>query len=235
MVRDSLCPALISISLLTVLLLPSTAMAGWNYLKTEDGVEVYERNARYMGEQTLRAVVEVDAPIGQVVSVFTDPEARMEWTYRADDQEVLQVDGDTEDQWLERFWTRIDMPFPVSDRDYLVAKKYELHPEERKLTARVRSINDDRKPEQSCCVRALSVMRYTLEAIPGEERTRVELIAETDLRGNLSSGRLVRQNAPAWPVGTLKRLAERAEANGVPIDERVADWHEMTVAPTGHQ
>ncbi len=226
MVRNSVAPFCISMTLLMVFLVPSTAMAGWNYQKTEDGVEVYERNARYFGEQTLRAVVEVDAPIGQVVTIFTDPEARMDWTYRADEQEVLQIDGDSDEKWLERYWTRIDMPFPVSDRDYLVAKQYELHPEERKLTARLRSINDERMPENGCCVRALSVMRYTLTAIPGEERTRVELIAETDLGGNLSSGRLVRQNASKWPVGTLRNLAQHAEANGVPVDKRVADWHE---------
>ena len=226
MIRAFSVPGLISISLLAVLMLPSTAFAGWNHLETEEGVEIYERQARHMGEQTVKAVVEVDAPIGQVLTVFTDPEERKEWTYRAREQKVLQIDGDEERKWLERYWMRINMPFPISDRDYLVAKRYELHPEERKLTAHIRSINDDRKPDSGCCVRALSMMQYTLEAIPGENRTRVVLIAETDLRGNLSSGRLVRQNAPTWPRETLRKLAERAEANDVPVDERVADWHE---------
>lgn len=219
-------PGIITSSLLVLILLPSTAVADWSHVEQSDGVDIYERSPRYMGEQRLRAVVEVDAPIGQVVTVFTDPDERRDWTHRVADQEVLQVDGDQEDAWMERYWTRIDMPFPVSDRDYVVAKAYELHPEERQLTARVQSIVDDRKPEKGCCVRAVSIMQYNIEAIPDSERTRVELIIETDLKGNLSRGRLVRDNASDWPVATLRSLADRAESADVTIDERVSDWHD---------
>lgn len=220
-----LATSVIAATLLTALTLPSAA-AGWEPVDEVDGVDVYERSPRYLGETALRTVAEVDAPIGQVVTVFTDPEARFEWVDRLEDQEVLQVDGDPQQRWMEQHWQRIDMPFGFSDRDHVAAKAFEFHPEQRRLTAMIRSIEDERKPEENCCVRAQLLMRFTLEAIPGEDRTRVELIAEVDLGGNLSSGELVRQNASRWPVETLRGLADRAESGDVPVDQRVSHWHD---------
>lgn len=216
----------VAAALMSVVAFPAIAWAGWTHVDNVDGVDVYERSPRHLGEQALRTVVEIDAPIGKVVSVFANPEERTNWVDRLADQKMLQVDGDTDDAWMERYWERIDMPFGVSDRDYVVAKAYRFEPDERKLTARIRSIDDDRVPERDCCVRAKSLMQYTVEAIPGQHRTRVELVAEVDLGGNLSSGPLVRRNARDWPVKTLRGLADRAESNAVEVDERVVDWHE---------
>ncbi len=218
-------PAVLSVATATlcVLTLISSKAVAWQYVDEIDGVDIYERDARYLGNQTLQSVVEVDAPIGRVISVFTDPDERSNWMSRVADHEVLHIDGDVEDSWVESYWMRIDMPFPLSDRDYVLASSYELNPEEQKLTVVTRSIYDERKPENGCCVRAQSVMRYTVEAIPGEDRTRIEMIAETDLDLDLPR-HLIRSAGSDWSADTLSALAALAMSEDVPIDERVKDW-----------
>ena len=212
--------------LLCSMLLPATVFAdNWSHIEQSDGVDVYERTSRYHGDNALRGVIEVDMPIDKVVSVFVDADERLNWVYRVAEQEVLGVDDDQQEAWEERYWTRVDMPFPVSDRDYVLHAAYQFHRDQRKVTAILRSTTDPRMPEQDCCVRAESVTRYTIEALPGEERTRIEVIIETDLNGSVPR-RLIDRAGPDWPAGTLSGLVERAKANGIAGDERVANWHD---------
>ena len=219
--------SLFTLAVLTSILLPAIAAAEeWKFVEQRDGVVIYERSAEHLGQYALRGVVEADVPIDKVVSILVDPEERPHWVYRVADQQILESEDDSGEIWSERYWTRLDMPFPVSDRDYVLMSLYEFHPDDKKVTASVQSIEDPRQPKAGgCCVRAESSAQYTVTALPGQERTRIEVIVESDLKGRVSDG-LIRRVGPDWPVHTLKNLLTRALSNGVKGDLRVKDWHQ---------
>lgn len=195
---------------------------GWERVATIEGVEIYQREARQIEGVAFRGVIETDLHVGQVIRVFVDAEERPHWVYRHADQEALDLE-EPNGSWSERYWVRVDMPFPATDRDYVFHTVYEFRPDERVVTADIRSVEDRRKPEQECCVRARSITHYKVEALPGRERTRITVEVEVDLGGRLPAW-ITRGARREWPVETLRALVARAAQAGV--DERVADWHE---------
>lgn len=222
----SLRPATSAVFVL-VLLLPFVAQGqtNWQRVDTEEGVEVFQRDAQHMEGIAFRGELVADVHIGKVISVFIDPDERPNWVYRHSEERQLQRDENRQQQWSERYWVRVDMPMPTTDRDYVFETEYEFDHDDKVVFARLRSVEDRRARERDCCVRARSITNYTVEPIEGEEKTRIIVEVETDLGGNLP-GWLTRRAEQDWPVETLTALAERAQDDDVPIDERVRDWHE---------
>ncbi len=195
----------------------------WRHVLRSDGVDVFERDAQWLGETAFAGVTEIDLPIGEVIPVFIDPQERLHWVYRIGEQEMLEAE-EANQAWTERSWVRVDMPFPATDRDYVFHTEYEIDPDERQVTATLHSVEDPRMPEQDCCVRAESITRYVVEAIPGQERTRVRVAVETDLKGWLPAD-ITEQAERDWPVETLTGLTQRTAESTLPPDERFEDWH----------
>ena len=210
---------------LAFLLSPLLAVAGeddWEHITESEGVQLYQRDAQKVDGIAFRGIIETDLHIGQVIAVMLDAEERTHWVYRQAEAEALE-EGEPNQRWSERYWVRVDMPFPATDRDYIFHTEYELRSEDRTVIADLESVEDSRKPEQDCCVRAQSYTHYTVEALPGEERTRITLEVEVDLGGRLP-GWITRGARRDWPVETLTALVERAREADVYPD--VADWHD---------
>ncbi len=195
---------------------------GWEHITESEGVELYQRDAQNLDGIAFRGIIETDLHIGQVVTALIDADERTHWVYRQAEAEALDTEEPNQ-RWSERYWVRVDMPFPATDRDYIFHTEYELHPDDRTVVADLETVEDPRKPEQDCCVRAQSYTHYTVEALPGEERTRITLEVEVDLGGNLP-GWITRGARRDWPVETLTALVERAQH--ADVDPRVDDWHE---------
>lgn len=205
---------------------PSTVFAEqWDHVDQIDGVDIYERDAQVLGDVAFRGVTEVDVHIGEIIPVFVSAEERSHWVYELADQRPLDRPDEQGLAWSERYWARIDMPFPTTDRDFVFHADYEIHPDERVVTAELRSVDDDRMQPQACCVRAESITRYRLEAVAGQPRTRLEVAVETDLGGRIP-GWISRQAREEWPVETLNGLVERAREADLEVDDRVEDWHD---------
>lgn len=226
MVEQRRVVSIVSLVVVAALVWPSTAVADdWDHVDQIDGVDIYERDAQVLGEVAFRGVTEVDVHIGEILPVFISAEERSHWVYELAEQEALERDEEQGLAWSERYWTRIDMPFPTTDRDFIFQAEYEIHPDDRVVTADLWTVDDERKPPQDCCVRAESITRYRLEALPGGERTRLEVAVETDLGGRIP-GWVSRQAREEWPVETLNGMVDRAREAEHDVDERVEDWHE---------
>jgi len=205
---------------IAMLLIGSTAGAeeDWEHIETTDGVWVYERETDDGME--FRGVTEVDLHIGELLAVHSDPAQRPHWVGRYGDHESIEHDASSEVYWL-----KIDMPFGVTDRDFVVQSNYSFDEDSRVVEAVLESTEDDRKPEQDCCVRAETRTEYRFQAEPGEETTTIEVVVQTDPKGNIPD-RIVESTQREWPVDTLTALIERTSAVDVEPDSRVADWHD---------
>lgn len=226
MVRVVTCVAVVAF--VVAFAIPALVVADddWRHVLQSEGVDVYERDAQWLGDTAFSGVTRVDMPIDEVVPVFVDSDEREHWVYRFGEQQMLDTEEPNQ-EWSERYWVRVDMPFPATDRDYVFHTDYELQPEARRVVATLRSVDDPRMPERDCCVRAESITQYHIEALPGpdgEERTEIRVAVETDLGGALP-GWITEQAQREWPVETLTALVDRAAEAGLAPDERLENWH----------
>lgn len=204
---------------LLVLTVASTASADdWEHIDTTDGVWVYEKEA---GDDVMfRGVTEADVSIGELFAVYRNPEHRPYWVDNYENHETFERDESS-----EIYWMHLDMPFGVSDRDYVLEANYEFNEGNWTIEAVTESIEDDRKPEDDCCTRAETRTEYTFQAQPGEETTTIEVVVEVDLKGRVPS-RVVDSATEEWPVETLNGLIDRTKQADVEPDSRVDDWHD---------
>ena len=99
------------------------------------------------------------------------------------------------------------------------------------LTAYIQSVEDQTKPVDDCCVRAQAYgTYYRFEAIPGENKTKVEVEVHTNPKGMLPSW-LVNMIQKNWPKKTLNGLIREASAENQE-HARFAAWHKPAL-PAG--
>lgn len=216
---------IIAIVTLVFSIAATTAFAQGNWQSNGEnmGVQLYQRPANELGENAFRGVLETDIHISKILPVFTETNHRRHWVYRFGDEEVIATTGDpSSNRWERRVWSRIDMPFPTKDRDYVFHNHYNIDPANKTITARMRTVEDSRVPERDCCVRAESNTLYTLTALPNGG-TRLEVAVEVDLKGRIPAS-IVKGAQEEWPAETLTSLANRARAANAAPDSRVANW-----------
>ncbi len=194
----------------------STALAGgWDRIGETDGVTVYKKDG---DDVMFRGVMEADVHIGNVIAVFVNPNQRPHYVDNYADHETFERDATS-----ELYWLKLDMPFGVSDRDFLLRSNHDFQAGSRTFKSVTESVTDSRKPEDDCCVRADTRTEYTFEAQQGSETTKIEVVVQTDLKGRVP-GRVVESAQEEWPVETLNAIVRQA-SNASP-DSRAADWHE---------
>lgn len=193
---------------------------GWEYITTDDGVSVYKKEVEGSDIVAFRGVMYADLHIGKIISVFRDPKQRPHWVDRYANHTTYE-----RTPWSETYWIHFGLPWPVSDRDYVLQSKAEVRPEKRTVITRIKSVERDEKPKDECCVRAVVYgTYYEFVALPGEERTKLMVEVHTEPKGSIPSW-LVNLIQKSWPSKTLKGLVERAaEVDPKPV-EKLADWH----------
>lgn len=209
----------VGIALALVLGCASTAVAGdWEAVGETDGVTVHVQERDDSDDFAFRGEMVADVHIGKVITVFTNPNERPHWVSNYEDHETLRLTRTS-----ERYWLKLDPSRLTSARDYVIEAQYDFDDDDNVFTSEAESVEDDDKPEQDCCTRATTRTDYTIEALPGE-RTRIKVEVETDPKGRIPS-RVVRSTMEDWPVTTLTNLVRRASIDGMPVDDRVEDWH----------
>lgn len=206
------------------------AAAGWENVGTKQGVRVSRMAVEGSSKFAFRGEYVANVHIGRVAQVFADPGSRRHWVDRwAADKEL-----DSKGPFDRTYWIRFGLPFPVSDRDYVLHTRGELDAGKRVIVARIKSVNHPAKGEDSCCVRGnVTTTYYKFEAIPGAERTKLTVEVHTDPKGMLP-GWLVNLIQKDWPVKTLTALAAAAQRPGVATLADCTDWHrpaEVVPAP----
>ncbi len=209
----------------TVTLAPTPAEAGgpakWEKVSSSDGVRVFRKQVPGTNVMAFRGEMTTNLHIGKLVTAYANTNLRRDWVDRWHSDAELEVRSKTE----RIFWIRFGLPWPVSDRDYVLHLKAGFNHAKREFTARLNSVNHVRKPKQSCCVRGKAFgTYYRFTALPGTNRTRVFVEVHTDPRGMLP-GWLVNIIQKDWPRKTLLRLVKRARKGDITVNQTVAGWH----------
>jgi hypothetical protein len=218
--------ALISALLILSVVAPTIALAkdkakeDWEPVSNEEGVEVFRKEVEGSDVVAFKGVATADVPIGKLLAVFKDPQQRKFWVDRYVEHKTFTQSGDS-----ETYWIHFHVPWPISDRDYVLRAEGKRNAEKRIYTVNIKSVEVKSKPEDDCCVRAqVYGTYYEFTALPDSNKTKVIVEVHTDPKGALPSW-LVNLIQKSWPRKTLNGLINHAKAAKIAPIPDFADWH----------
>lgn len=221
---------LITVTILATLLstagVPEAGQGEWETIsKPGDSVTVYRKQVPGSSVLAFKGITTVDLHIGKLLTVYTDSSTQKDWVDRFDSSGDLRIITS-----LERtYWIRFGLPFPISDRDYVLNINGNLDHANRVFVADLKSVEDPERPEDDCCVRGIAFgTYYKFEALPGE-KTRLTVEVHTDPMGLLPAW-FVNLIQKGWPAKTLGGLVERSRRKDVRIYAGMENWHNDTAS-----
>ncbi len=189
----------------------------WEKVGKKDGVMVHKKEVPNSDLLAFRGVVVHDVHIGKIMTSFIDENQRSKWVDRYAAHKTLNKTDTT-----QTYWIKFSLPFPISDRDYVLYS--EGHPDKDKkvVTTKIKSVTNSKAPEKDCCVRAeVYGTYYKFEALPGG-KTKLTVEVHTNPKG-LLPGWLINSIQEDWPSKTLNALVKQAQTQE--IHPGYADWH----------
>ncbi len=179
---------------------------GWHRVVERGGIHVDQKSVPGRTLAESRAVVEIAASRWEVLAVITDVVNQPEWVPRLAEVRVLE----TEEPLRAVFQLRMDMPWPVSDRDAVLSSHTEFPEKGGSITRFSMTSHPDPEPAEGV-IRMLRLRgHYALTALePG--RTRVEYLVDADPGGSLPNW-LVTRIGRDDPWHTLDDLRKRVAA-----------------------
>lgn len=195
------------------------ASGKWESMGTSDGVRLSRMDVEGSSVVAFRGETVADVKMGKLIAVFIDPNERRHWVDRYDDHRTLER-SDTH----EVYWIKFALPFPVSNRDYVLRTTVSTDDDKKVFTARIRSVTDNRKGEDSCCVRAVVHNTYYRFEALADGRTRMSVEVHTDPKGSLPAW-LVNRIQRDWPSKTLNGLIDRTKKSSATPHPHFDGWH----------
>ena len=160
-----------------------------------------------------------DVEIERLISVLRNPSIAVEWVDLMTEHTVLkQVDPNT-----NLIYESYGLPWPISDRDYLMHEQYNYDDETKVFTIRYKSVEDGLKPVQDNHVRAMAYRTFWRLTMLESAKTRVEVEVFTDPKGTLPAW-LINLIQKDWPWKTIDGLVKRAQKADVEPDQEALDW-----------
>ncbi len=213
-----------TLSLIFFLDLSTVHADEWEVIDESDGVRVSRMEVSGSPMMAFRGEMVADLHISRIMAVFLDADERENWVDRYHSHGTLErVERPEDDEMWELYWMRFSLPPGISDRDYVLRTDLEVDVDGKVVTARIRSVEDRRRPENNCCVRAVTQTYYRFTAVPGQNRTRLVVEVHTDPRGRLPA-MLINRIQRGWPAGTLQSLVSRAQHRSITPRQEFVDW-----------
>lgn len=179
----------------------------WEKILSEDGLDVFTRkmpNSKILGFK-LQGVI--TAPIDQVMENMRSVETSAEWTPDLAEKTTIEEISDAE----AITYSRNDLSWPISDRDFVTHNKLFLHKEKKLLYVMTKSIIDKRSPPRKGIVRAwLSYSNIGLRPV-SERKTYVEWTIFGDPKGSIPTW-VVNFYQRGFPVKFFKAVEKRAQS-----------------------
>ncbi|MEO6953091.1 MAG: START domain-containing protein [Polyangia bacterium] len=186
---------LLLVLLCTPLCAPSLALAAdgpWKPVRSDDQIVVQRRHVDGSSLDEFRGVGLVEAPIAAVLALMDDAAHRTEWLGNS----VANVRIEQNGRYDEIFYTRTGAPWPVSDRDAVVAAHLTLDSTAHEARIDMHSVTHSAWPPQKGVVRMPSMTgHWSFRPEHEGAWTRIEYEVHADPGGRL----------PDWVVNLATR------------------------------
>jgi len=160
------------LGMIMVMVLGSTVFAqeaAWEKVKDSDGISVYIRKSATSSAYECKTRGIVNANVASIEAMLRDPNSMQEYVINTRDVSIVEVPGyekPTKD--MNYVYARVDMPWPVSDRDNVGVVRFTVDPKTGTLYCRGHAIKTDvnKRPDVIRC--PVNTLNYTV--IPKDDR-----------------------------------------------------------------
>jgi len=155
----------------------------WELKKSENGIDVYLKSQDDSNIKMLKIVFDVEEPFLKVAHALDDVEACTEWVYACD---VVDIYDEAEDGATIKYYTLIDFPWPLRDRDAYVESHTEMT--ENTFTSTSKALTDEAIKD--------GIVRMSLMDIRWYAEKKAEELVEVTYTLRSDPGGMI----PAWAI-----------------------------------
>ena len=185
----------------------------WDLVRDRNGIKVWTRDEPGFPIRAFKAVTVVDASLTGLVTLIMDTERVNTWAYRVDRIEVLAKDDDAGTFVIR---TETDFPWPLTNRDVVLAGKVSQDERTRVVTIRSRSVPAGQYPVHPDFVRMPEMVGdWIFRPLTGG-RVEVTMVGRADPAGNVPTAvvNLIIHETPYQTLlGLRKRVADERYRN----------------------
>ncbi|RZA22911.1 MAG: hypothetical protein EOP10_14150 [Proteobacteria bacterium] len=183
---------------------------GWEFVGEKEGIKTYLKNYANSPVKGVGGEAEIDAPIGKILWVLMDHEHKNQWIDKFKEARTIdEVSPLTHIQYAS-----FDMPFPVSDREFVYSFDFSVDPKLNAVVVDVKSVDSPKAPAVTPGnVRGEIIDgRYILK--PHGDKTYVQAEYLADAKGSLPVW-VVNMVQKSWPHKTLDNLRRQVKKDFV--------------------
>lgn len=172
---------------------------GWALKGTKDGVNVYYRD-QASSVQEIKLVTTLDASLAGITQLLTEVDLYPKWGYKIVESRVIKQVSDHE----AYYYSRIDFPWPLSDRDVVMHAKLTQHPTTHVITAISKAMPDYIPAVKDVVRIRQATTKWTIRR-QNADKLAVEYYINSDPGGNLPDW-LVNMAIDVGPRETIKNM-----------------------------
>lgn len=201
------------------LLIGSALAEEWQSLGVTNNVAVYRKQEEGTGLYAFKGEATSDLPVGQLMGILRNEDISKEWVDMMMFAKVVETYS--EDHML--LHQGYDLPWPVSDRDYVFDKKVVYDADKKIATVHLTSVESPKVPVSNDFVRARGERTFWQFTVAENGKTNITVEVMTDPEGALPDW-AVNSIQADWPHKSITNLLNRASKGDVPHDQNTAGW-----------
>ena len=175
----------------------------WTLKTDEDGIQLYTKSVPGSSYKSLKTVCTLQTSLTSVAAVLLDVQQTKEWVYGTSTSSMLKQESPS----AVYFYAEMGMPWPVTNRDFIVKISIMQDPVSKVITVLAENY-PDYLPEKKALVRIRnSSGKWLIEPLPNG-RVRVEYQLYVD-PGGVVPASLVNMFLGKGPLESFKSLKKR--------------------------
>lgn len=175
----------------------------WTLKTDEDGIQLYTKSVPGSSYKSLKTVCTLQTSLTSVAAVLLDVQQTKEWVYGTSTSGMLKQESPS----AVYFYAEMGMPWPVTNRDFIVKISILQDPVSKVITVLAEN-HPDYLPEKKALVRIRnSSGKWLIEPLPNG-RVRVEYQLYVD-PGGVVPASLVNMFLGKGPLESFKSLKKR--------------------------
>lgn len=206
--------------ILNILLGLSVAFAdSWTSLGVTNNVHVYQKKETSSSLYAFKGEATTALSVAQLMGVLRNESISKEWVDMMVFATVVEQYSDTHMVLHQGY----DLPWPVSDRDYVFDKKIVIDDTNKKATVHLTSVEHTKVPVTKDYVRARGERTFWQFSVMADGHTQVTVEVLTDPEGSLPDW-AVNSIQADWPHKSINALLQRASQGDITPDPSCSAW-----------
>lgn len=202
---------LLAASLMVMFFSPALAQEStWQKVKESDGITVYMRKVEGSSIYEAKSVGMINAPLASIEAVLRDVHAMEDYAINCREAVIIDLPGYEKSKDIVYGYVRMDMPWPVMDRDTVAQIKFSVDPQTGTLYAVGNALKSDYKRSPEVIRTPVNTLKYTL--IPRDsQHTEATIEAMIDPGGSIppSVVNFFSRHGSVWSFNTLRKTAAK--------------------------